>query len=324
MAVDAVVLAGDRAAARLLYGTNKAFLRLRGKPLLSYVVSALDRSDQVRSIHIVGPCDKLRELLSEFKYNKPVAYIEQGENVFQNIWYGSLHTFPEYERGSDYQALQNSPEADKSVLLCTCDIPLIEPAEIDHYIKNAPMADYDFCIGITRKELLLPFAPRGDEPGISFAYFVTREIVFRQANITMLRPLRLGYVMNELAPRVYQLRYQKQWKNIVKAFLALIGVGAGVKALYYYVVLQLGMSLDLRNRKRLRDLIRRGVAIPGVLACARPIFQTRVGVFETLGPGPTIDTDNEIDLVAADKMFERWKEIQLQMLKGKYPLPQDI
>jgi len=324
MAVDAVVLAGDRSAARLVYGTNKAFLRLRDKPLLSYVVSALDRSEQVRSINIVGPCEKLRELLSEFKYNKPLAYIEQGENVFQNIWYGSLHTFPKYVRGSDYRELKDSPEAEKTVFISTCDIPLIEPAEIDHYIINAPMTEYDFCIGITRRELLLPFAPQGGEPGIAFACFVAKEMIFRQSNIIMARPLRLGYVLDELVPLIYKLRYQKEWKNIVKAFYALIGVGAGMNAFYYYVMFQLSMSLDMRNLKRLRDLIRRGVTIPGVLACARPILQTRFGVFETLGPGPTIDTDNEVDLAAAEKMYERWKEIQLQMLKGKYPLPQDI
>ena len=49
MPIDALVLAGDRKGARLVYGANKAFLIFRGKPLLSYVLSALDRASEIRS-----------------------------------------------------------------------------------------------------------------------------------------------------------------------------------------------------------------------------------------------------------------------------------
>ena len=75
MGIDALVLAGDRKGAKLLYGTNKAFLYLRGKPLLTYVLSALESSKQVDKIHIVGPEERLRELLAEFQFSKPITYI---------------------------------------------------------------------------------------------------------------------------------------------------------------------------------------------------------------------------------------------------------
>jgi hypothetical protein len=317
-------LAGDRSAARLLYGTNKAFLRLRGKPLLSYVISALDRAQEIRSIRVAGPADSLRELLAEFKYSKPVTFIEQGETVFKNLWYGALHTFPEYERGKDYRELRNSPEADKYVLATTSDMPLLEPLEIDNFIKNAPMDKFDFVFGITRKEMLMPFAPQDNNPGIEFACFVMKDIIFRHANIFMFRPLKLGYVMDDFIPLIYSIRYQKELSNIMKAMSSIIQAGAGLKALYYFILLQVGRSSDMKGRRWLRDFVRKGITLPKILAYAGPILQTRFGAFETIGPGPCIDTDNEIDLSIADKMFERWKEMQMQMLQGKYPLPQDI
>ena len=324
MAIDAVVLAGDRSAARLLYGTNKAFLRLRGKPVVCYVLSALDRSREVRSIHLVGPGDRLKELLAEYNYEKPTSYVEQKENVLNNIWHGALSTFPEYVQGADLARLKTLPEAEKVILATTCDTPLLESKEVDHFIKNAPMNDFDFIFGITRKEMLLPFAPKGDQPGIEFAYFVFKDIIFRHANFFLIRPLKLGYVMDEFIPLIYSLRYQKQWGNIMKAFSAILKHNAGIKSIYYYVVLQMGRSLDMKGWKRTREFIRKGATLPGILKTAQPVLQTRFGAFETIGPGPCIDTDSETDLAIADKMFERWKEIQAQMLQGKYPLPQDI
>jgi GTP:adenosylcobinamide-phosphate guanylyltransferase len=324
LAIDAFVLAGDRTSARLLYGTNKALLRLRGKPLLSYVVSALDRSEQVRSIHIVGAVERLKEGLAPYKFEKPVSFIEQGANVAKNIWYGGLYTFPEYVRDMDYKKLAGVADADKVTLGVTCDTPLLEPKEIDHFILNAPMDQFDFVFGITRKEMLVPFAPKGDDPGITFAYFVLKEIIFRQANFFLLRPLKLGYVMDEFIPLIYDIRYQKQWGNIFKGFSAIIKNGAGLDAVYYYAVLQTCRSLDMKGWNRLRDFLRQGASMPTILKRAVPVLQTRFGAFETLGPGPCIDTDNEVDLSVADRMFERWQEIQAQMLVGKYPLPQDV
>ena len=248
----------------LLYGTNKAFLRLRGKPLLSYVISALDRASEIRSIHIAGPANKLRELLSEFKYDKPVSYIEQGETVFKNLWYGALHTYPEYERGKDYRELRNSPEAAKYVLAITSDTPLLEPSEVNHFIKDAPMDKFDFVFGITRKEVLLPFAPKGNDPGINFAYFVMKDIIFRQANFFQFRPLKLGYVMDDFIPLIYSIRYQKELSNIIKAMSAIIKAGAGLKALYYFILLQVGRSSDMKGRKWLRDFVRKGITLPKI------------------------------------------------------------
>ena len=324
MSVDAVVLAGDRSAARLLYGTNKAFLRLRGKPLLSYVISALDRATEIRSINVVGNIDRLKEQLAEFTCQKPLNFIEQGNSIVDNIWEGSLSTFPEYVRGSHYHTLQNSPDADKFIFGVTCDIPFLEPLEIDQFIKNAPVNDFDFIFGITRKEMLLPFAPKGDDPGIEFAYFVMKDIIFRQANFFLMRPLKLGYVMDEFIPLIYSIRYQKELKNMLSAIWSIIKAGAGLGGIYILLMLQMGRSLDMKGWNRLRDLLRKGITLKFTLDYARPVLQTRFGAFETIGPGPCVDTDNEIDLGIADKMFERWKEMQMQMLQGKYPLPQDI
>jgi len=324
MGIDALILAGDRKGAKLLYGTNKAFLYLQGKPLISYVVSALDEAKEISKIHIVGPVDRLKEVLSELSTQKPVNFIPQGENIFENIWYGALSTFPEYERGADWSHLKELPEKDKLVLVAPSDIPLLEPIEVDKFIQTAPSKEFDMIYGITRKEMLIPFAPKNGDPGISFHYFVMKDIIFRQSNIFLLRPTRLGYIMEKFIPLIYQFRHQKLWKNIIRGFWIIASLRVGFRALYYFAVLQLGRSFDGRGWYFLRNIVRRGVSLPGILEYVRPILQTQFTAFETIGPGPTIDVDNEEDLAVFEKMYDRFKEIQLEIIEGRYPLPEKV
>ncbi len=324
MGIDALVLAGDRKGARLLYGGNKAFLMLRGKPLLSYVLSALDRAEEIRSIHIAGPKDRIRKLLFEFQYSKPVSYIDQGETIFQNLWFGALHTFPEYERGADYKTLSHLPEADKVVLATTCDMPMLEPAEIDAFIRQSPIPDYDLIFGVTRKELLLPFLHRDHQPGFSFAYFCFRDQIIRHANVFLLRPLQLGFVMEEIIPMIYSFRYQKQWRNIFGSLRYILSLGIGPRGLWYFMWLQTAKSADLRDHRKLRDWARKHITLQKVLDYVQPIMQTRFTAQETIGPGTTLDADSEEDLAVFEQTYDRWKEIQTQILEGKYPLPKDF
>jgi len=319
-----LILAGDRKGARLLYGTNKAFLMLKGRPLVSYVLSALDRSVEVRSIHIVGPVDRIRELLARFPCQKPISYIEQGDTIFQNLWYGSLHTFPEYVRGTDYRNLSGSKEADKIVLAATCDMPMLEPAEIDAFIRSSPVNDYDLIFGVTRKEMLLPFLHTPQTPGFSFAYFCFRDQIIRHANVFLLRPLKLGFVMEEFIPMIYNFRYQKQWRNIFGSLGYILSLGIGPRGIWYFLILQLAKSADLKNRRRLREFARNRITLQKVLDYVQPIMQTRFTAQETIGPGTALDADSEEDLAIFEQTFEQWKEIQRRILEGKYPLPREF
>jgi len=324
MAIDTLVLAGDRKGAKLVYGANKAFLMLRGKPLVSYVLSALDRSEEVRSIHIVGPVERMRELLSEFKYQKPVFYIEQGENIFQNIWLGALHTFPQYQRGADYKNLSHLPEANKIVLATTCDMPMLEPVEIDTFIRQAPINDYDLIFGVTRKEMLLPFLQTKNSPGFTFAYFCFKDQIIRHANIFLLRPLKLGYVMEEFIPMIYSFRYQKKWRNILGSLSYILSLGIGLRSIYYFLMLQMAKSADLNNRRKIRDWARKRITLKQILDYAQPIMQTRFTTQETIGPGTTLDADSEEELAIFEQNFDQWKQIQSQILQGNYTLPEQF
>jgi len=113
-------------------------------------------------------------------------------------------------------------------------------------------------------------------------------------------------------------------KNIFKTIREIIRLGIGLKAMFYYLTLQSSRSLEGRGWKKTRDLIRKLVRLENVLEYIQPILQTRFTAFETIGPGPTLDTDNEIDLETAEKMFEKFKEIQAQILSGTYPLPKEL
>ena len=64
--LDAIVLAGtDDNPRRMIQGQNKAFLEIAGKSLVLHVVEALLESPSVGEIFVVGPIDRLHNVLNE-------------------------------------------------------------------------------------------------------------------------------------------------------------------------------------------------------------------------------------------------------------------
>ena len=64
--LDAVVLAGTDTNPRLLIrGENKAFLQIGGLPLVQRVVSALIEASTIGQVFVVGPSQRLRQVLSD-------------------------------------------------------------------------------------------------------------------------------------------------------------------------------------------------------------------------------------------------------------------
>ena len=61
--IDAIILAGDRKGSRGIAGTSKLLLEIAGKPLLMYVIEALDKVERVRRIVIIGPSDPIRDIV---------------------------------------------------------------------------------------------------------------------------------------------------------------------------------------------------------------------------------------------------------------------
>lgn len=313
--LDAIILAGGKEGSIPIQGQNKAFLPFRGRPLVGWVVAALERAETIRSITMVGPCEKSRSELAELKLTKPFHLLEQGGNIFENMWHGALSTFPGYHEGITASELQASPEADQAVVALTCDMPMLEPAEIDHFVNHLPLERADLVFGVTREEILRPFAPHGDDPGIGFIYFCAREFLVRHANIFCFRPLKLAHILETIIPNTYRLRYQRNWRNVLTAARDSITFSMPWGTLPLFFTLQFARFCHAHGLFALRDFVRKPLRAAMLENHVSKMLQTRFAYLETIGPGLTLDIDDEASYLAFLKMIDQWKPIQLEQIR---------
>jgi len=85
-AIPAIVAAGDRRAAKAVYGQSKVYLELGGRPLVAHVVAALQEVPEVSEVWVVGNAERLREAgvdgvytPKDFDINKIMSSIDQVE-----------------------------------------------------------------------------------------------------------------------------------------------------------------------------------------------------------------------------------------------------
>jgi molybdopterin-guanine dinucleotide biosynthesis protein A len=116
--MDAVVLAGGKMAlddplhAQGVDG-SRSLIDILGKPMVQWVVDALEASECVAEIYVIGlPADY------RLVATKPVHYLPDQEDMFNNI------------RSGVFQATQEHPSRTK-VLIASSDIPAIQPSMVD-------------------------------------------------------------------------------------------------------------------------------------------------------------------------------------------------
>ncbi len=136
--VDAVLLAGGIPGPQdLLYpltgGKPKALLPIAGKPMVQWVVDALNGSPFVGSLVVVGlPAE------THLNYSRPVRYIPDGPSMLENILNGMKTAQREHPQSSH-------------VVLASADIPSITPAMVDWTVSTAMQSDHDLYYSVVEK-----------------------------------------------------------------------------------------------------------------------------------------------------------------------------
>jgi CTP:molybdopterin cytidylyltransferase MocA len=103
---------------------NKALIDLNGKPMINYVIEALDKSRYIRSITIFGlTADEIN-----VETTKPLAFSEGGNTTFETL--KKVITY--------FKNKENKPEY---ILSTSCDIPLITYEMIDRICKQINLDD---------------------------------------------------------------------------------------------------------------------------------------------------------------------------------------
>lgn len=157
--IDAFVLAGEgekmeHYTALLEKGgvTNKALIPLAGKPMVHYILKALNDAESINSITVVG----LTESELKFDFSKPVEYIKGGKTTFESI------------TGVVRHIAKNSEES-KYVLSCSCDTPLITSEMIDKYVSSLDLSkNVDYYFPIVWKQVLIDRYPNVSKMVLKF------------------------------------------------------------------------------------------------------------------------------------------------------------
>ena len=132
--MDAIILAGGIPTSEdPLYlasnGQSKALIDIAGKPMVQWVVDALDGAKSVDRIIIVGlPADV------NLRTSMPIDFLPESEGMLANLTAGVEH-------------LRSIDPSIQQVLLLTCDIPTITPEMVDWRVQGAdPDSDLEYSV----------------------------------------------------------------------------------------------------------------------------------------------------------------------------------
>ena len=301
---DVILVAGEGKSSYKVYHQNKAFLTLQGKCVILYVVEALQQVQSIRDIYIVGSKEKLDQVLHsgriDRQYPKRIHVVEQKANLYENVW----QTFLQSQQ-MELEDADTTPHRDKAVLIVPCDAPLITPQEVEYFISHADMNGYDHVLGLVSREKLRHFYPQASKPGIKMAYLHIQKDSYRINNLHLVKPLRIEN--REYIQKMYQYRYQRNFKNLVLFGLSVFGKD---KAKHYknYIGLQLCLFFGGLGLEFVVDYFRKLNPKKELEESISTIMKTRFSALEVPFPGAALDIDNAKDYEAMKTRFEEWQE----------------
>lgn len=316
--VNAVLLAGDRRASVQVKDDNKAFLLLKNEPLLIHILRALKQSNHVQHISVVGPADRLSKALDQhadqLSGDGKILVLEQRENMIDNFKVGYVSTLGLPDT-TTFAELRGGEHDETPILVVPCDIPLLTPWEVDEFISQSNMHDYDYSIGITSEKVLSYYHPTEENPGIQMIYFHLREDLMRQNNLHLAKPLKIKQL--DYIEKMYEWRYQTHLFNVLRMMFALLLVSwRFVAALKVFTFLQLSLYYDRHGHPHLADRLRMHAPLSALSLGVGRIIGARTQITYTHLGGAALDVDHDDNLDTMEAMYDAWMARQ-QSLRGR-------
>lgn len=322
MRIPAVVTAGDRGAAKAVYGQSKAYLEIAGRPLVAHVVAALQAVPEISEVWVVGDAERLREVFAaqslRHELRKPLHLMPQLRSLYENAWGAYRRLLPGAgESGRDPEAA----DLDTAALYLSADIPFVTPQEISAFVRQANELACSYAVGLVTEASLADFLPPAPgEPGIRMASFNLREGRFRQSNLHWVRPARI--VNRHYIEDMYRNRFQREFGSIVKlAWRLLTSERGGLRVFYYYMLMHFAGVVDRHGLRRLADALRRFAPLSRIEAGCSDLLRASVRFVITQAGGAAIDIDNEHDYDVAKLRFEEWRKAQASRAEQVYGVP---
>ena len=322
MPIPAIVTAGDGVAARAVYGDNKVFLEIAGRPLVAHVVVALQRVPEVSEVWVVGSAERLREVFARediaAEIEKPLTIVRQLRNLYENAWQTFRRLLPDAgPEGRDPVGDENA----WPVLYLSGDLPFATPEEISEFVRRGLERGCDYAVGLVPASALDDFLAKAPgEPGIRVAYFNMREGRYRQSNLHLARPARIGN--RKYIEDMYEHRYQKEFGHILKLAWTIFTVErGGVRILFLYALIHLAGVANRHGYPGIADVLRRFVPRRAVERAISSLLRTDYQFVVTEAGGCAVDVDSEEDLDAVAACFEKWRALQAEKAAKLYGQP---
>ena len=303
---DVILLAGEGESSYKVFHQHKAFLEIKGKCIINYVIEALQQVESIKDIYIVGSKIKLEQTLNEsgvdFQYPKTIHLVEQQANLYENIFHTFLKTIPDGE-SSLVSDLETSQHKDKAVLIVPCDSPLLTAHELEYFISHSDIKNFDHILGLTPEKALKIFYPTESLPGIKMAYLHLKENNYRINNLHLVKPLRIAN--RKYIQKMYQYRYQRDFKKIILFGRNLLGK---IKFRYYrcYIGLQLCQLFSSIGWSFPVKYFRKWTAKQDMESCISSLLNTRFKGLEVPYPGAALDIDRDSDYEAIKSRYDEW------------------
>ncbi len=166
-------LAHERGKRDNHYNQNKALIPINGRPMISYIVRALEESRYIEQVFLVGPKKLMAEVLPQ--YRDSVIDTTGSDKVVDNL----------------LQAIEKtSPPG--NVLVVTSDIPLITAQAIDDFLDQCH-PDYDLVYPVISKDVT---EKRFSE--VERTYFPFADGRFTGGNVFYFKPEKLPPRYNQI------------------------------------------------------------------------------------------------------------------------------
>ncbi len=323
MSIPAIVTAGDGRAAKAVYGENKVFLLVAGRPIVAHLVVALQLVPEVSEVWLVGNRRRLEALFEAADLRraiaKPLFIVQQGRNLLENCWETYRRVIAhDPDQGRD----PIGDELDRYVLYLSGDLPFATPQEISAFIRQSlALPDCDYALGLVPEAALDDFlAPVPGEPGLEIAFFNLREGRLRQSNLHLARPARLGNRFR--IEDMYEHRHQKQfWHMFVLAGKLFFSRAGGPWIVFLYMVMHFAGMVDRIGLRRLADRLRQFVTIERNEEVVSRVLDTRFRFVITEAGGTAIDVDTEEEYDAVKRRFDEWTRAQSERARALYGPP---
>ena len=186
---NALILAGSKEKGPLEIAENvdnKALIMINGKPMIDYIVDALNNSENIDQIIVVGPEKELHPYIGK----KVKKILNPGNSILENMEIG-LNFF----------------DSNDNLLLLTSDIPLITPEAIDEFLKICIKRKAYIGYPLITKENIMKKYPETKR-----TYVTMKEGIFCGGNIAFFKP-EVFFQQKNLIEELFENR-KTTWKYI--------------------------------------------------------------------------------------------------------------